>query len=156
MSSPDDDMISIIAAIQGRLDKKQKQRERKLQLDCEKTIQSMESTATEFVQQRTTNLNEIIHENQRKIEELAEERTSLLLKLQTENEKFQTLFESCYDELLKIEVTKRKLEEKFVTDLGSQFEGLGHRKPHQHGHSHKRNVQFPISLHFVLGSNRHF
>ncbi|KAF0504112.1 hypothetical protein F8M41_019623 [Gigaspora margarita] len=134
-NSPDqdggEDIVQIFAAFNNRMEKKVKDKQRKLSSECDTMIQQISEFAHELVSRQKQEIDAKINEYKRKHEELDEEKLTIVKKLRSEEAKYLQLHDSIIYELDKIEIAQMEANQafekkflSFIEDTNGQLQNL--------------------------------
>ncbi|CAG8550669.1 3271_t:CDS:2, partial [Cetraspora pellucida] len=119
-NSPDqdggDDIVQIFTAfnnLKDRMEKRVKDKQRKLSSECDSVIQQISEFAHELVSRQKQEIDAKINEYKRKYEELDEEKLTIVKKLRSEEAKYLQLHDSIICELDKIDLAQMETNQEF-------------------------------------------
>ncbi|CAG8449601.1 1899_t:CDS:2 [Diversispora eburnea] len=115
-NSPDqegDDFVQIFAAFHNQMEKKVKDKQKKLATECDKTIQHILDLSNELVSRQRQEIDEKANEYKSKLEELEEDRLAIIKKLRSEEIKYLQLHNSVINEFENIEMAQLETIQKF-------------------------------------------
>ncbi|RHZ70262.1 hypothetical protein Glove_273g9 [Diversispora epigaea] len=129
-NSPDqegDDFVQIFAAFHNQMEKKVKDKQKKLSTECDKTIQHILDLSNELVSRQRQEIDEKVNEYKSKLEELEEDRLVIIKKLKSEEMKYLQLHNSIINEFDNIEMAQLETIQTFEENYCSFIDDLSDR-----------------------------